>query len=192
MSDISAKENLIRALTRRDPEYVPFRRMDGHIPGLVNIFYHGSAAPLDGMDRWGVGWSGGIPARSEWEPEVMSYPVYHPLSDLERLDGYPFPDPQEPGLMDGLLEGVDRREILVSARQMLLLLERAHVLMGMENLMVAMLLDPDRVQVLLRRIADYQLASSNGISRWVWTSSGLPMIMVDRSGCWCLPHYGGA
>jgi uroporphyrinogen decarboxylase len=157
MYELSAKENLVCALTRRDPEYVPFRRMDGHIPGLVNILYHGSTAPLNGTDRWGVTWSGGIPARSEWEPEVMSYPTYHPLSDLDRLNDYPFPDPQEPGLMDGLLQDVDRSRVIVSARQNFLLLERAHLLMGMENLMVAMLLDQDRAQDLLHRIADYQI-----------------------------------
>ena len=157
MAGISAKENLVRALTRREPEYVPFRRMNGDIGGNVNILYRGSAAPLEGTDRWGVSWTGGIPARSEWEPEVMAYPTSHPLADLDLLPGYPFPDPQEPGLMDGLLDGVDRDQVLVTGKMFFLLLERAHLLMGMDNLMMAMLLDPERVQSLLKKIADYQI-----------------------------------
>jgi uroporphyrinogen decarboxylase len=131
--------------------------MNGDIAGNVNVLYHGSAAPLDGTDRWGVVWKGGIPARSEWEPEVMSYPTSHPLADLDWLEDYAFPDPREPGLVDGLLDGVDREHVLVTAKMFFLLLERAHLLMGMDNLMMAMLLDPDRVRILLSRIADCQI-----------------------------------
>jgi uroporphyrinogen decarboxylase len=154
---ISARENLLRALTRDDPEYVPVRRLDGSIPGLCSILYHDSAAPVNGPDRWGVVWAGGTPARSPWEPEIASYPVYHPLSDLSAMAGYDFPDPHEPGLLDGLLDGVDREQVLVCGKLFFLLLERAHTLVGMENLLVAMLEQPERVQRLLTRIADYQI-----------------------------------
>jgi len=36
-------------------------------------------------------------------------------------------------------------------------LERAHSLMGMENLLLGLVEDPDRVKLLLRRIADFQI-----------------------------------
>ncbi len=157
MCAMPAKENLVRALARRNPEYVPVRRMDGRIPGMISLLYHGSQAPLEGSDRWGVTWAGGIPATNEWEPAIVSYPVEHPLRDLSKLDEYPFPDPDEPGIMDGLLDGVNQEEVLVSGKLFFLLLERANMLMGMENLFLAMIDQPGRVRTLLRRIADYQI-----------------------------------
>ena len=154
---LSAKENLIHVLTHGDPEYIPVRRMDGRVPGMVSLLYHGSQAPLEGTDRWGVRWAGGVPAASEWEPAIASYPVEYPLRDLSKLDEYPFPNPGEPGIIDGLLDGVDLGEVLISGKLFFLLLERANLLVGMENLLLAMLDQPDRVRALLHRIADYQI-----------------------------------
>jgi uroporphyrinogen decarboxylase len=157
MYALSEKENLIHALTRRSPDYVPVRRLDGRIPGMTEILYRGSQAPLSGTDRWGVTWAGGAPAGNEWEPEIASYPVAHPLQDLSILDDYPFPDPYEPGIMDGLLDDVDQDQVLVSGKLFFLLLERAHLLVGMENLFLAMIDQPDKVRHLLSRIADHQI-----------------------------------
>ena len=38
------KENLLRAITRNDPDHVPIRRLDGSIPGMVRIIYKDSRA----------------------------------------------------------------------------------------------------------------------------------------------------
>ncbi len=91
------KENLLRAITRNDPDHVPIRRLDGSIPGMARIIYKDSRALLSGTDRWGVTWAGGVAAANEWDAEIQGYPVNHPLQDLSELEAYPFPDPDEPG-----------------------------------------------------------------------------------------------
>jgi uroporphyrinogen decarboxylase len=154
---MQAKENLLRAITRSDPDYVPVRRLDGSIPGMVRVIYRDSRALLRGTDRWGVTWAGGANATSEWEAEVQGYPVNHPLQDLSVLEAYPFPDPDEAGIMDGLMTGVDPSEVLITGEICFPVQDRAHLLMGLENFCMAAVDQPNRVQALLRRIADYQI-----------------------------------
>lgn len=156
-TDMSERENLVRAITHNNPEYVPVRRLDGRVPGMVRLIYRDSRALLSGTDRWGVVWAGGIAAKSDYEPEIQGYPVRHPLPDLDLLDDYRFPDPDEAGIMDGLLDGVDRRDVLVTGELMFPVQDRAHTLMGMDNFLLSLIDRPDRVHTLLQRIADYQI-----------------------------------
>ena len=44
----------------------------------------------------------------------MGYALAHPLQDFDALDSYPFPDPLEPGLVEGLLDSVDRTQALIA------------------------------------------------------------------------------
>lgn len=156
-STMSEKENLLRAIRRDNPHHVPFRRMNGTITGAAVIWYHGSVTPLEGVDQWGVTWEGGTPAGREWEPDVLAYAVAHPLEDLAALDDFQFPDPDEPGIMDGLLDGINREESLIIGALPFLLFERAYMLTGMENLFLQMASEPDLVRELFRRIADFQI-----------------------------------
>ena len=133
------------------------RRLDGRVPGMARLIYRDSRALLSGADRWGVVWAGGIAAKSDYEPEIQGYPVRHPLADLERMEDYAFPDPDEPGIMDGLLDSVDRREALVTGELMFPVQDRAHTLMGMDNFLLSLIDQPKLMHVLLRRIADYQI-----------------------------------
>ncbi len=156
-STMSERENLLRAIRHDDPEYVPVRHLDGSVPGMARLIYRNSRALLSGTDRWGVTWAGGIAGKSDFEPEIQGYPVHHPLADLDRLDDYPFPDPDEPGIMDGLYDGVDRRQVLVAGELMFPVQDRAHTLMGMDNFLLALIDRPQQMHVLLQRIADYQI-----------------------------------
>jgi uroporphyrinogen decarboxylase len=155
---VNAKENLWRALTHDDPEYVPVRRLNGQIPGLHRMQYRGSRPAVTGeTDRWGVRWSPGTPAGEEWEPEVQGYALAHPLPSLDNLDDFPFPDPNEPGLVEGLLDGVNRNEVLVAGELYFPVFDRAHLMTGVETLFVAMSEQPQAVHRLLARITDYQI-----------------------------------
>jgi uroporphyrinogen decarboxylase len=154
---LSPKENLLRAITRNEPDHVPIRRLDGSIPGMVRLIYRDSRALLSGTDRWGVTWAGGVAAANEWDAEILGYPVNHPLQDLSNLGAYPFPDPDEPGIMDGLMDGVDREQVLITGEICFPVQDRAHLLMGLDNFCMAAVDQPDGVAALLRRIADYQI-----------------------------------
>src|SRR5450759_962289 len=154
---LSDKENLLRAITRNDPEYVPLRHLDGRVPGMVRIIYRDSRALLRGIDRWGVVWDGGTAARSEREAEIQGYPVHHPLADLAALDSYPFPDPRAPRIMDGLMDGVERGQDLITGEICFPVQDRAHLLMGLDGFCTALIDEPERVRELLHRIADYQI-----------------------------------
>jgi len=173
------KENLLRAITRNDPDHVPVRRLDGSIPGMARLIYPNSRALLSGTDRWGGAWAGGVAAASEWDAEIQGYPVNHPLQDLSRLETYPFPDPDEPGIMDGLMEGVDRGQVLVTGEICFPVQDRAHLLMGLDAFCMAAVDQPDRVAALLHWIADYQI----GIVRR-YTTMGADIIRG-------LDDYGG-
>jgi uroporphyrinogen decarboxylase len=155
---LSPKENLLRALRRADPEYVPVRRMDGRIPGMIRLHYRNSMLYQAGTDRWGIRWEGGLPAGFEWEPRIQAYAVEHPLADLSALTSYVFPDPDEPGMFGAMFDGMDHEANLVLAEVPYLLFERAYLLMGMEAFFVAAAEQPAAIAVLLRRIADYQIA----------------------------------
>jgi uroporphyrinogen decarboxylase len=68
-----------------------------------------------------------------------------------------FPDPDEPSIMDGLLDGVDRAQVLVAGELMFPVQDRAHTLMGMDSFLLALVDQPQQMHVLLGRIADYQI-----------------------------------
>jgi len=155
---MNPKENLLRALHRDGPEYVPVRRMDGRIPGMTRLHYRNSMLYQAGVDRWGVRWEGGLPAGFEWEPRIQAYAVEHPLADLAALASYHFPDPGEPDMFGAMFDGIDREANLVMAEVPYLLFERAYLLMGMEAFFVAATEQPADVAILLHRIADYQIA----------------------------------
>jgi uroporphyrinogen decarboxylase len=157
MNRLSPKDTLLRALRRTAPEYVPVRRMDGRIPGMVRLHYRDSMLYGPGVDRWGVRWEGGLPAGAEWEPRIQAYAVEHPLADLSAMPGYAWPDPEEPGMFGAMFEGLDHEANLILAEVPYLLFERAYLLMGMEAFFVAAVGQPDLVTQLLRGIADYQI-----------------------------------
>jgi uroporphyrinogen decarboxylase len=179
MSTLTARENLLRAITHSDPETVPVRRLDGSIPGMARIIYKNSRALLKGTDRWGVTWDGGVPAVSEFEPEIQGYPVNHPLRDLSKLDEYVFPDPAEPGILDGLLDRVDPHEVLVTGEICFPLQDRAHTLIGLDAFCIALIEQPDRVRELLARIADYQIGI---IRRYLALGANIIRALDDYGG----------
>jgi uroporphyrinogen decarboxylase len=176
---LSAKENLWRAINHNQPEYVPIRRLDGSIPGMVRLIYKDSRALLQGVDRWGVVWAGGIAATSERETEIQGYPVNHPLADLSKLDDYPFPDPDEAGIMDGLMEGWDKETTLIVGEICFPVQDRAHLLMGLENFCIALIDQPELVRRLLQCITDYQIGI---IQRYLGMGAAIIRALDDYGG----------
>jgi len=144
---LSPKENLLEAIRFGRPEWVPL----GCEP-LLHVFQlEGLNRFEDWTDHWGVGWEVGIPG-------TVPFPKRHPLADLERLDDYSFPDPDELVLTDEMAHGlaaVDRSQRLVIGQLMRLLFERAWALMGMDNFLASLIERPADARRLLHGIADY-------------------------------------
>ncbi len=150
------KENLIRVITFDHPDHVPwFLTMKPDDPYDEGAFqrlpYEGAFPPQEGgRDMWGI----------EWQPSdprlILPYPVKHPLADLTVLDDYAWPDPGDPRLLEPVKREMDPSRLMLGTHG-LTLMERAHSLMGMENLLLALVEDPERVKLLLREIADFQI-----------------------------------
>lgn len=150
-SHLIPKENMLRVLTRRDPEYVPYRQWPRYIPGMELISSPGALSPTTGKDIWGVGWTS---AGNKWE----SYPDLHPCVSASEVANIVFPDSEK--MVAGLTEqlsSVDRDSALVIVHQPRGLFERSHLLLGMEDLMVAMKESPEELSTFYNRLADYYI-----------------------------------
>ena len=90
----------------------------------------------------------------------MPTDVGHPLAELESIDNYQWPDPWNLTWTDEdqrRFDSIDRQSKLVGGLHIKFLCERLCCLMGMDNFMLAMYEDPDRLQVLIDRIVEYNI-----------------------------------
>jgi uroporphyrinogen decarboxylase len=120
-----------------------------------------------------------VAATSERETEIQGYPINHPLADLSKLNDYPFPDPQEAGLMDGFQARQDKEAVLITGEICFPLQDRAHALMGLENFCIALIEQPEPVARLLHRIADYQIGI---IQRYLAIGAAIIRALDDYGG----------
>lgn len=144
---MQSKENFLEAIKFGKPEYVPIE-----CEQIEYSFMFEDILKMEcWTDRWGVGW--------EFRLEgTVPFPKENPLTDIRKLDGYRFPDPDGLVLSEKVkqeLAHVDRERKLVFGSMTYLLFERAWSLMGMENFFMALLEYPDEVHYLLHQIAIY-------------------------------------
>ncbi len=155
---LSTKENMLRVIRHECPEHLPFQ-----LEGILTLFHrdalfyqhNGNPDLEEWTDAWGVQFR-----VSDEMNEDSAYPVSHPLKDLDRLKEFPFPDPHDSHLMDAILEErekVSRKDYLLAGMNPAIMFVRAWLLMGMNELLIATALEPEKVGVLLDRIADYQV-----------------------------------
>jgi uroporphyrinogen decarboxylase len=144
---MNTRENTLKAIRHENPAFVPV--FDGTVWEAFEL--GGNFEWKSFTDQWGV----------VWQAELGGYvpvDVVHPLSDLSKLDEYPWPDPWALTWTpedQQRFDAVDRRQKLVGGIHINFLYERLRCLMGMDNFLIALHEDPDRVQVVLDRVADY-------------------------------------
>ncbi|HAL62766.1 MAG TPA: hypothetical protein DCP08_10225 [Chloroflexi bacterium] len=161
---VDRKENLIRVITFNHSDHVPwFLTMKSDDPydegSFQRLPYEGAFPPREGgRDVWGVEWQASD-ARL-----MLPYPLKHPLADLTALDDYPWPDPDDPRLLEPVRREMDPSRLMLGTHG-LTLMERAHSLMGMDNLFLALMADPNRVKLLLRKITDFQIRTAQHFVR---------------------------
>lgn len=103
------------------------------------------------FDWWGVGWS----------TETEGYwPVVAPLAESTDLDGFAWPDPDDPNLLDDAAKLVasDQGKHFIAPNFGFCLFERAWSLRGFETFCIDLVDDPSFVAALLDRITEIQVA----------------------------------
>jgi uroporphyrinogen decarboxylase len=155
---MTAKENLLRAIRRQGPEWVPYR-YDGSLT-LLNPPV--SARPREGgVDDWGVRW---IQTTATEGSFVDGKPVL--LSG--EIEGFRAPQTDWARVTAGLAAQVEERrgqDTLLLAYDEMVFFDRAQALMSTEEFLVAVASSPERVELLLDRIGAYQKLLTRAIMR---------------------------
>lgn len=149
---MNPKTNLLKTLARRESEWVPTPMVDGS----MTVVTHGleEYPSSGGLDDWGVKWKQGE------EESGAGMPVTHPIQKPEKIESYPFPDPEAPDLMNPALEtisSIDRDRTVVFGDNGWGLFERAWILVGMDRFLMWMYREPEAVKSLLDKIAEVKL-----------------------------------
>jgi len=144
---MNAKENYLEAIRFGSPEYVPL----ANEPVFHGFQFDGNFRATDWTDHWGVRWQVGIEG-------TVPFPRGNPLPNLDLLDDYHIPDPNDLVFTDEMqraLAAVDRGEKLVMGSLTYLLFERVWAITGMDNFLVGLITHPTETHRLLHSIADY-------------------------------------
>jgi uroporphyrinogen decarboxylase len=173
LTDSSCRGRVIAALAHRPPGIVPYhlkftaparrtmadfygdadfeRRLGNHLAFVPAIRVEFGRRDADGFytDEYGTRWDRRM-------DEDLGVP--QPLLTPENLDGFRWPDPDQPGRFDRLRQ--TRREepdkfLLMSLN--LSLFERSWALAGMEDFLAAMLADPGFAGAVLDRVLEFNL-----------------------------------
>ena len=143
------RENILRTIKRDSPRWVPYR-----YGGALTLLYPRVVPrPLQtGMDDWGVGWIGTDSAEG-------SYPDGKPVIGIDQVESFQPPHTDWQMVTDDLRQQVSAKlheDTLLIAYNEMTLYERAQLLLGTTSFLMAVALEPEKVEVLLDRITAYQ------------------------------------
>jgi uroporphyrinogen decarboxylase len=172
---MNPKENFQRILHFDTPE-----RIISDLPVYLLSYFGMDHEGFDGggdespvgsrwTDIWGTGWH-------KIQAGVMGLPEICPLAQMEHLPTYAWPDPDDPRLTRQIYElaqAFPAGDTLLAASHRDTLWEKAYMLVGMENMMVYFLSEPDFARKVLHQIMDFQL----GIARH-YLNLGVEMVFL--------------
>jgi len=125
-------------------------------------------APYSHYDEWGCGWL-------KTELENMGQIKIHPISEWAKLDGYIFPDPDDPVCYEGVENqfiGSEDKYIITGI--FMLLFEKLQALRGFENLLEDFYSEWGKISDLADRVVDFNLrVIDNMASRFPGKIDGL-------------------
>ncbi len=146
---MTRRENIIRAITRNGPEWIPYR-YDGSLTLLKPAV---TVRPVEGgRDDWGANWL-------RTNEREGSYPDSTPIALIDGVDELRAPVTDFTTVTGGLrkqVSGLAREDTLVLAYNELTLFERAELILGTEAFLMATALNPEATGRLLDVIAGYQ------------------------------------
>ena len=148
--NMNTRANTLAAI-RHDPAVrVPV--FDGTVWDAVHL--GGNFKYESWTDHWGTVWQAELPG-------MVPTDVGHPLSDITNLDAYLFPNPAAltwTAADQRHLDALKKKDILVGGCHVKFVCERLCCLMGMDNFMIALYEEPERLQKLLDGIVAYNRA----------------------------------
>ncbi len=151
----SPKEIISAAIHFQAPERLPVK-MGGL--GVDDTQYLPRPEPREqqgdiAIDEWGCGWG-------HTHVKNMGQVVSHPLEDVSQHDKITIPDYSENWRFENLEEHVvkgERQNRYTNAAVFFVLFERLHALVGFENALTGIMLDPENTGAMLDKIADAQI-----------------------------------
>ena len=156
---MSKKENALRILRFDKPEYVmseiPSFMID--YKGCNHEGYEGGGHDCDVGSKWTDIW--GV----EWHKEhddVMGFPRGNPLSDMDNLKAYKWPDPNDERICAQIYkrkEAYKNEDLFITGSHRDTLWEKSYMLVGMDDMMVYLYTEPEYAREILHRIMDFQL-----------------------------------
>jgi len=146
---MNPKGNFLSAIYYQTPEYVPRTNED-----IISSFeFQGNFKMGDWMDKWGVHWK-------ITRTDMVPFPKANPLPDLDYLNSYDFPDPDELEFTrenKAFLRTLDREDHLVFGTLTYFMFERAWALVGMDNFLKSFFTHPKEMKRLLQKIANFNI-----------------------------------
>jgi len=145
------KENLIKVLKHDKPSYIPWYT-EGSFIMVSSSFIE---RPLTaGYDSWGVYWE-------YVDKDIGTFPTHKfLLKDINELDHYKFPDPGEKNLFDitkETIKKINREEVFILGYTDFGMFERSWLLLGMENLLVYMLTNPESICNFYEKFVNFKI-----------------------------------
>lgn len=162
---VNPKDNAQRILNFEQPEYVMPR------PPVYEVGYFGcNHEGFEGgshrvgsrwVDIWGTEWHLS-------HADMCGFPVGHPLAEIESIEHYDWPDPDDPRLCQqiyDMAEGFSSDDRFLCGSHRDTLWEKAYMLVGMESMMMYFLQEPAFARDVLRHIMEFQLGIAQHYAR---------------------------
>jgi len=160
---MSSYEVVRRAIEFETPDRLPLR-FDAL--GFSDVFHvgwnqicTGDQSLRETIDEWGCTWQ-------RTEQANMGQIKGHPLSDWSALDNFQWLKPDNPAFYAGMedrFEGSKNKYICTSI--FMLLFERMYALRGFENILMDLMLERERIELLADRIVEIDLGIIDNIAR---------------------------
>lgn len=157
---MTSKERVYAAIEFKCPDRVPVFADNPEYDSDIFIFewneivpwkdWEDTSKPL--FDHWNCGWT-------RTDENNMGQVTIHPLADLDDMDDFNWPDPDDPKFYEGMEERLRGNEDkYVQNHIFMCLFERMHSLHGFENTLVDLYVEPEKSAALADKIVDFHVA----------------------------------
>ena len=165
---MTKKENMLRAIQRQNPEWVP--------NGMESLAYAPNPVverpDAAGKDAFGILWALEEGAEGGTYPAMGGH-IIHDIGDWRDKLVLPDLDAIDWSKTRAFAKTVDRDEKLVNGFVEMGLFERSYLLLGMEEALIAYLEEPEEMEAMLSVLADYKIEL---IKRYHEAAGGLDII----------------